>query len=126
MDLCPYVSMWPITPGFGGMLAINAKKFDSLPADLQKAIRDAGDQLVMESFTPIEQMSYIYPTWIKSAAKTEIIVPEDAELSRAMAKTAGVADKWMELSGPLSKEVLKIAADYATGPNAQIIRDKVK
>jgi len=80
----------------------------------------------MEAYGVAEQMSYIYPVWIKQAAKTEIVVPEEAELSRAMAKTAGVADKWLEIVGPYGKDVLRIAAEYATGPNADIIRSKVK
>jgi TRAP-type C4-dicarboxylate transport system substrate-binding protein len=126
MDICPYVSMWPITPGFGGMLAINAEKFDSLSPDLQEAIIKAGDQLIMESFTPIEQMSYIYPTWINSAGKTEIVTPEEAELNRGMAQTGGVADEWLDIVGPLGQDVLRIAADYATGPNRDIILSKVQ
>ena len=126
MDLCPYVSMWPITPGFGGMIAINADKFDSLPPDLQEALIKAGDQITMEAHGPAEQMSYIYPMWINSAGKTEIIVPEDAELNRAMAKAAEVADKWLEIVGPSGKDILRIAAEYATGPNHDTILSKVQ
>lgn len=120
LDICPYVSIWPVTPVFGAMLVVNADVFDALPADLQQALIKAGEHITHEGVYAHESIYFTYLRWIASAP-TEMIIPEKAELERGLGLLEGVVEKWLELSGPLGKDCLRIASEYATGPNRDLV-----
>jgi hypothetical protein len=70
-------------------------------------------------------MDISYTLWIRSA-KTELVVPDDAEVKRAMAQMQPVVKDWLETAGPHGRAVLRIAAQHAKGPSADAIRGMVK
>jgi TRAP-type C4-dicarboxylate transport system substrate-binding protein len=120
-----YMSVWPITPIFPQIIAINAKAWDKLDAKQKEGLQRAAAQLTREVALPIEQMGYTYDLWIRSS-KTEVIVPDEGEVKKAMQLMQPVIKEWMDTAGPQAKEVLSIAAKYANGTAAPVVRDMVK
>lgn len=121
MPMAKYVSIWPITPIFAQFVAINLKAWDKLDARQKDGLMRASAQLTHEMPLALEQMDISYTLWIRSA-KTELVVPDDAEVKRAMAQMQPVVKDWLETAGPHGKAVLRIAAQHAKGPSADAIR----
>lgn len=124
-QLAKYVSIWPITPIFPQIIAINLKAWDKLDARQKEGLMRASAQLTSEMATALEQMDLTYTLWIRST-KTEIVVPDDAEVRKAMALMQPVVKEWLDTAGPLGKDVLRIAATHAKGPSAGFVRDMAK
>lgn len=125
MPMAKYVSVWPITPIFAQFVAINLKAWDKLDARKKEGLMRASSQLTHEFPMALEQMDISYTLWIRSA-KTELVVPDDAEVKRAMAQMQPVVKDWLETAGPHGRAVLRIAAQHAKGPSADAIRGMVK
>ena len=123
--MAKYVSVWPITPIFPQYILVNVKAWDKLDQSQKDGLMRAAGQLTTEMATALEQMSYTYDLWIKST-KTEMIVPDDAEVRKAMAMMQPVVKEWLDTSGPLGKDVLRIAATHAKGPTLAMVRDMAK
>ena len=121
MDLCKYANTWPITPIFGSMVVINARKFDSLPKEIREGLEKAGEELTRAAPAMVENLYYTYPRWVESVKKTEIVVPDIREVKRAATSWEPVIKKWLETTGPEGKEVLRIAAKYAEGPAKEVV-----
>jgi TRAP-type C4-dicarboxylate transport system substrate-binding protein len=119
-QLAKYVSIWPITPIFPQVVAINFKVWDKLTPEQQQGLLRASAQLTREMPTALEQMDIVYTLWIRST-KTEMVIPEDAEVKKGMALMQPVVKEWLDTAGPQGKEVLRIAASYAKGPSASLI-----
>lgn len=122
MPLAKYVSIWPITPIFPQVIAINLKAWDRLTAQQKDGLLRASAQLTREMPLALEQMDISYSLWIRSS-KTEIVVPDDAEVKKAMGLMQGVVKEWLDTAGPHGKDVLRVASQYAKGPSAGFIRD---
>ncbi len=120
-----YISVWPITPIFPQVIAINAKTWDRLDQKQKDGLMRASAQLTREVAVALEQMTYTYDLWIRST-KTELILPDEAEVRKAVALLQPVVKEWLDTAGPQGKEVLSIAAGYAKGPSAAFIKDMVK
>jgi len=120
-----YMSIWPITPIFPQIIAINVKAWDKLDQKQKDGLMRASAQLTREVVMALEQMNYTYDLWIRST-KTEIILPDDAEVKKAMTLMQPVVKEWLDTAGPNGKEVLSIAVNYAKGPTAAVVRDLVK
>jgi TRAP-type C4-dicarboxylate transport system substrate-binding protein len=125
MPMAKYVSVWPITPIFAQFVAINLKAWDKLDARQKDGLMRASAQLTREFPVALEQMDISYTLWIRSA-KTELVIPDDAEVKRAMAQMQPVVKDWLETAGPHGKAVLRIAAQHAKGPSAEVIRGMAK
>jgi TRAP-type C4-dicarboxylate transport system substrate-binding protein len=121
-QLAKYVSIWPITPIFPQIVAINFKTWEKLTPEQQQGLLRASAQLTREMPTALEQMDIVYTLWIRST-KTEMVIPEDAEVKKGMALMQPVVKEWLDTAGPQGKQVLRIAARYAKGPSAGLIAE---
>jgi TRAP-type C4-dicarboxylate transport system substrate-binding protein len=124
-QMTKYVSIWPITPIFPQVIAINLKVWDKLSPQQKSGLLAASAQLTREMPLALEQMDISYTLWIRST-KTEMVVPDDAEVQKAMGLMQPVVKEWLETAGPHGKEVLRIASTYARGPTAGSIRGMAK
>ena len=124
-QLSKFVSIWPITPIFPQIIAINFKAWDKLDQRQKDGLMQASAQLTREVGTALEQMDFTYSLWIRST-KTEMVVPDDAEVKKAMDLMQPVVKEWLDTAGPHGKDVLRIAAGYAKGPSVGFIRDMTK
>ncbi|HZQ74778.1 MAG TPA: TRAP transporter substrate-binding protein DctP [Burkholderiales bacterium] len=124
-QMTKYVSIWPITPIFPQVIAINLKAWDKLSPQQKSGLLAASAQLTREMPLALEQMDISYTLWIRST-KTEMVVPDDAEVQKAMGLMQPVVKEWLETAGPHGKDVLRIASTYARGPTSGFIRDMAK
>ncbi|MDP2931541.1 MAG: TRAP transporter substrate-binding protein DctP [Chloroflexota bacterium] len=107
-DLTQYVAVWPIiTPGFTFPLIVNAKTYDSLPADLQKALVDASMEAAYAEYYGILS-ARLYAILGISMTKTQLVNPPDAEIAKAKDLTKGIRDEWLKIAGPDGPALLKI------------------
>ena len=120
--LSKYVSIWPITPIFPQVIAINLKTWDRLSPQQREGLLRASAELTREMPLALEQMDISYTLWIRST-KTEMVTPDDAEVKKAMALMQPTVKEWLDTAGPHGKEVLAIASRYAKGPSSGFIRD---
>jgi len=113
-DVTDYVNLWPVSSTFGGAIVVNVKSFDALPADLQQILRDISREVQGQIIygTDVDMRRAI--SGIKATGLT-MIVPDKAEIDKAIALTKPVIDKWLEVAGPLGPELLAIASEYASG-----------
>ncbi len=124
-QLSKYVSIWPITPIFPQYILVNVKAWDKLDARQKEGLLRASAELTGEMATALEQMENTYNLWIRST-KTEMVIPDEAEVRKAMALMQPVVKEWLDTAGPHGKEVLRIAAMHAKGPSVGFIRDMAK
>jgi TRAP-type C4-dicarboxylate transport system substrate-binding protein len=124
-QMSKYVSIWPITPIFPQFILVNLKAWDKLDARQKDGLLKASAQLTGEMATALEQMENTYNLWIRST-KTEMVVPDDAEVKKAMALMQPVVKEWLDTAGPYGKDVLRIAVTHAKGPSVGVIRDMAK
>ncbi len=123
--MAKYVSVWPITPIFPQFILINLKAWDKLDQRQKDGLLRASAQLTGEMATALEQMENTYNLWIRST-KTEMVVPDDAEVRKAMALMQPVVKEWLDTAGPHGKDVLRVAVTHAKGPSVAFIRDMAK
>lgn len=120
--LSKYVSIWPITPIFPQVVAINLKAWDRLSPQQKEGLLRASAELTREMPLALEQMDISYTLWIRST-KTEMVMPDEAEVKKAMALMQPTVKEWLDTAGPHGKEVLAIASRYAKGASSGFIRD---
>lgn len=121
-SLSKYVSIWPITPIFPQVIAINLKAWDRLSPQQRDGLLRASAELTREMPLALEQMDISYTLWIRST-KTEMVTPDEAEVKKAMALMQPTVKEWLDTAGPHGKEVLAIASRYAKGASSGFIRD---
>lgn len=112
-DVTDHVSLWPVSSTFGGAIVVNAEIFDALPSDLQQILREVSlevqGQIILG--TDIDMRRAI--SGIKATGLT-VVVPDKAEIAKALTLTKPVVDKWLEIAGPYGPELLAIISDYAS------------
>jgi len=113
-DVTDYVNIWPVSSTFGGAIVVNTKSFDALPADLQQILRDISREAQGQIIFATDVNLRGTMSGIKAAGLT-IIVPDKAEIDKAITLTKPVVDKWLEVAGPYGPELLAIASEYASG-----------
>ena len=121
IDICDYVAEWVFNPVFPAVTIVNADAFDKLDPFLQEGLLKAGMQVTEEMGIAIEQMEYTYTIWIRNS-DCELITPEKSEVEKAMAMLGPVIEEWIGYAGPYGKDVLSIAAEYASGPNVGLLK----
>lgn len=124
-QMTKHVSIWPITPIFAQIIAVNLKAWDKLDQQQKDGLLRASAQLTREMSMALEQMDVSYTLWIRST-KAELVSPADAEIKRAMELMQPVVKEWLDTAGPHGKEVLRIGAQYAKGPSVNFIREMAK
>ncbi len=113
-DICTDVSNWKIQSIFGSMLVVNKAKFDKLPADLKKIVLDTGREMQGQTVFGAKTEQYEAVIGLK-ASRMKITQPSPAEIDKAKQIVRPAIDKWLELAGPNGKQILDIAAEYASG-----------
>lgn len=121
LKIVKYASVWPITPVFSGIFAVNVKVWDNLDPFFQEALLKAAAQMTREAAAAVEQAHIDYTLWIQ-ASECELVIPEKGEVEKGMALMGPVVEEWIGFSGPLAKDVLRVASDYATGPIAELAK----
>jgi TRAP-type C4-dicarboxylate transport system substrate-binding protein len=110
-DLTDSVAIWPfIVPGFSFPFVANAKAFDALPADLQKALVDATVEVGREQYLAMQsQLNYVIRAIEMS--KSELVRPSAAEVAKGQGLVKGVRDEWLKIAGPNGPALLAIVDD---------------
>ena len=124
-DVVDYISIWPFTQPYPYVIAVNAKKFDALPKDLQDGLRAASYQMSREVGADAYRMVLVYTGWAKSS-KAKVVYADPAEVPKAAERMVPVIKFWLKMAGPLGPEVLRIASDYATGPTLSHVKALIK
>ena len=108
--LAPYMTFTPLSPTWVDTCAINAKKFDSLPPDLQKVMRDVGRE-VEQMISMANTGEIIMALQSIKNANGKILSLEKAEQAKALELVAPIEAEWLKIAGPVGKEMLTIAKD---------------
>jgi len=124
-DVVNYVSIWPFTQPYPVLIAVNAKKFDSLPKDLQNGLRSASAQMTREVAAVCEQMEITYRLWAESS-KAKVVYADPAEVPKAAERLVPVIQLWLKMAGPMGPDVLRVAAEYGTGPTLALVKALIK
>jgi TRAP-type C4-dicarboxylate transport system substrate-binding protein len=124
-EIVKYINIWPFSQPYAMLISINAKKFDALPKDLQNGLRAAGRQITWEIASVCEQQEKTYTIWAE-ASKAKVIYAEPGEVKKAADRMVPVIKFWLKIAGPQAPEVLRIAAEYATGPAVSQVKELVK
>ena len=123
MELCDHVSLWQVNPVFTMMIAVNIDIWDKLDPYFQQALLAAGQDLTNELAAVMEQIQITYTMWINSSGKTKMIKPQQSEIDKAMILMQPVVTDWLNSTGPVGKEVLRISLKYAKGPSVNVVKE---
>jgi TRAP-type C4-dicarboxylate transport system substrate-binding protein len=121
IKICDYANVWPVTPVFAGIFAINVDVWDDLDPYLQEGLLKASQQMTREAAAAVEQAHIDYTLWIGSS-ECELVTPDPNEVKMGMDLMGPVVEEWIGFSGPLAKDVLSIASEYATGPAVDLVK----
>ena len=113
-DVSKFVSNWSVQSSFGGTVIINKKAWNTLPSDMQVALMKVGAEMTRE-ISVGEQAMYQYSATALKLSGIKVIQPDATEIDKARQLAKPVIDRWLTLAGPQGKDVLNIAADYASG-----------
>ena len=101
-----YYTLTPLNPTWTAFTVINRKTFDSMPADLQKALMDVGKELQrMVCLSTTAEYVMSLDTVALSGVKQKSLPP--AEQKKALEKCKVVEEKWLKETGDKGKELLK-------------------
>lgn len=106
-DICDYVSFWPINSGMCCYLGMNAEKFDAMPADLQKIMKDTCAEVVLREHYAINSQIGFAMQGI-GMTDIELVYPSAAEKAKALEFWKPIMDDWIKTCGPQGAEVAKI------------------
>jgi TRAP-type C4-dicarboxylate transport system substrate-binding protein len=113
-DVTSYVSLWPVSSSYGGVITANMDAWNELPADLQEILMDVSREMQGQNIyaTDVDLKRAISGV---RASGLEVITPDKAEIDKAIAISKPVVDKWLEIAGPLGPEILAVISDYGIG-----------
>jgi len=101
-----FYTLTPLNPTWTAYTVMNRKTFDSMPADLQKALMDVGKELQrMVCLSTTAEYIMSLDTVALSGVERKSLPP--AEMKKAMEKSKVVEEKWLEDTGSKGKELLK-------------------
>ncbi|MDP2931858.1 MAG: TRAP transporter substrate-binding protein DctP [Chloroflexota bacterium] len=120
-DVTKYLNVWAIQSGFGGVIVVNKKSWDALPADLQKAVKDVGAEIERQIVFASASTATLARTGIQ-AAKLQVIVPDKAEVDKARTLAKPAIDEWLKAAGPIGPTILSIAGQYAGGAKIMLAK----
>ena len=113
-DVSTHVSLWRVQSVFPGMLIVNKKAFDALPADLQKILLDTGREMQGQTTFASKIEEFESEIGVK-VSRLKLVKPDQKEVDKARKLAKPVIQKWLDRAGPHGKEVLSIASEYASG-----------
>lgn len=119
-DVTTNVSFWPVMPNFSGALVVNKEKWDKLPEDLKEIVLATGKKIQAQLFFSSHMEYYLIKKVLPSAGM-KVTMPDQKQINQARKLAKPAIDKWLETAGPYGKQVLSIAAEYASG--AKIMLD---
>ncbi len=120
-DVTKHLSYWSVQSGYGGVVVVNMKSWKKLPEDLQKIVRKVSKEMEAQVFFSSDCEYRVAKTGIGAAGLT-ITVPDKPEIAKARQLAKPAIDKWLEIAGPRGKEVLEIAAKYASGAEIMLAK----
>jgi hypothetical protein len=120
-DVSTHVSIWRVQSIFPGMLIVNKKAFDALPADLQKILIDTGREMQGQTTYGAKIEEYESEIGVK-VSPLKLVKPDKKEVDKARQLVKPVIQKWLDRAGPHGKEVLSIAAEYASGAKVMMAK----
>jgi len=103
-----YITLVPVASTWTAITVFNAKKFNSLPPDLQKVLTDVGrelQQMVMLSSTA----EYIMSEDTVKLSDIEILTLPPDQRKMVLEKLKVVENEWLKLTGAKGKEFLSAA-----------------
>jgi TRAP-type C4-dicarboxylate transport system substrate-binding protein len=118
-DVSTHVSVWRVQSVFPGMLIVNKKAFDALPADLQKILIDTGLEMQGQTTFGAKIEEYESEIGVK-VSPLKLVKPDKKEVDKARKLVKPVIQKWLDRAGPHGQEVLDIVADYAGGAKVML------
>jgi len=105
-----FFTLTPLSPTWTAVTVMNAKKFDSLPPDLQKVVIDVGRELQeMVSLSTTAEYIMSVDTVDLSGVKRLRFTPGERE--KALKAVKVVEDEWLKLAGPEGQEILPFIKD---------------
>ncbi|MBI4185965.1 MAG: TRAP transporter substrate-binding protein DctP [Chloroflexi bacterium] len=107
-----YVIPMPFGPGWADFTVMNAKKFDSLPPDLQKVIKDVSRDVTYFVLGNAQASVFFWVDKVQDLGM-EILQWSPEEIAKAKPLLAPVEQEWLKIAGPYGPDVLKIAKDVA-------------
>lgn len=108
--LTPNMVFTPLAPTWLDSVAMNTKKFETLPPDLQQVVRDVSQRLEpMIALANTAELIMAIQSLKNSNAK--IINFDKADQARALELVKPIESEWLKLSGPSGSEILSIAKD---------------
>ncbi|MBI4186026.1 MAG: TRAP transporter substrate-binding protein DctP [Chloroflexi bacterium] len=104
INVVPFITPWPYN------WSMNAKKYDALPADLQKVLSDTFWEI--SNMTHLSTMAefMIIENVLKDIGM-ELVRLDPAEEAKAVELTKPIEENWLKIAGPYAAEVLKIVKD---------------
>jgi len=120
-DVSTHVSIWRVQSVFPGMLIVNKKAFDALPADLQKILLDVGKEMQGQTTFAAKIEEYESEIGVK-VSPLKLVKPDKKEIDKARHLVKPVIQKWLDRAGPMGPEVLSIAAEYAGGAKVMMAK----
>ncbi|MBI4186159.1 MAG: hypothetical protein HY530_01465 [Chloroflexi bacterium] len=111
LDFVKYIIPIPAGPGWTAFTVMNAKKFDSLPPDLQQVLKDVGRDLIRIT-SSMSLVGWLIPGK-EGAEKLGIKILEwpSGEVEKAKPLLKPVEDEWLKIAGPYGPEVLSIVKE---------------
>ena len=98
-------TLTPLSPTWTAVTVINAEKFDSLPPDLQKVVRDVGRELeqAVSLSTTAEYIMSVDTVDLSGIKRTRL---NEADQKKALEACATVEQEWLKLAGEEGQEML--------------------
>lgn len=110
-DVSSYLNMWDFIVPFSAPLVINKDKFEALPADLQKILREQSKDLERQT-TFATVFGGGLATLSIELIGLKIIYPDKAEIAKARELTKPAVDRYIKAAGPDGATLINIISDY--------------
>lgn len=104
-NVSKYYTLTPLNPTWSAFTVLNRKTFDAMPADLQKALMDVGQELQrMVCLSTTAEYVMSLDTVALSDVERKSLPPAEEKI--AIEKCKVVEEKWLEEAGNKGKELL--------------------
>ena len=113
-DVTTHASFWRVQSVFTSTLAVNKKSWDALPDDIKKILLDVGRQIQGQTIFS-SHVEYFVSKKATEIVGIKVTNPEQKEIDKARKLCAPAVDQWLKVAGPYGKDILAVAADYASG-----------